>query len=104
MSAALPDTAQLSAEPLAAGIVGRLANGPRAWRLLCRMLLVPDGAVVRRRHHEPFLGSRSVAVCIAGVDDEDWERPWQSSGRRAECCRRSVDRDFDLKSQLEAQY
>ena len=52
------------------GQARRAAHGRRARRVLHRLLLVPDGAAVLRRHHEPVLDRRPGRVRAPG-------RPYQ---------------------------
>ena len=58
LSRTLQVAGAFSVTALAAGLLGGVRDGDRARRLLSRLLLVPDGAAVRRRHHEPRLDRR----------------------------------------------
>src|SRR5579864_8544701 len=59
---ALPLAAEFSDARVAARPARRFRYGIAAWRLLPRVLLVPDGAPVCRRRHEPILDSRACRV------------------------------------------
>src|ERR1051326_5412249 len=71
--AALPLAARFPAVPLARGWARRAQERPRARRLLPRLLLDADGAVVCRGRHESRLDRRDRA---ARADREDLAMGW----------------------------
>jgi predicted metal-binding membrane protein len=63
LSETLPLTAAVRVGSLAQRYRWSLSHGNRTWRVLRRLLLVPNGAVVFRWRDEPILDHRSCRLC-----------------------------------------
>src|SRR5579864_1958233 len=64
----VPVAALLSDERMARGRRRRLHHGFAAWRVLRRLLLVPDGPALCRRGDESFMGRGDRALCDGRED------------------------------------
>ena len=98
LPAALPVSCPFPVGALAKRVHRRLAHGDGAWRVLCRLLLVPDASPVRRRDHEPHLDRRAGLAGPAREDragqDIGWSAPsvWSCCSRAAGAARSAAER------------
>ena len=67
------------------GRTRRLSHGDRARHLLPGLLLVPDGPLVLRRHHEPVLDCRLGCLHPVRKNDSNGPLVWTNCRHRCRC-------------------